>query len=364
MPVPAFEEAAERLAGLEGTTVKVYPSLCLNLRHRRAGCTACADCCPTGAVRWSSELKAEPYDCSQCGACAAACPSGALEMQEPAWQERLARISRAVREGGQLLLACPVQVKSDRSLRRRADLVEVPCIGAVEPWELLAAVTFGAGAVWLLESHCSRCSYRPAQALAEGAVQQVRAVLRAWGRSEPVELRHEAPSAPDGGARRGLAGLLARRGVNVQEELASRGVQVADEGDPEETSPAAGRLPRRVPHSHRRWIAFLERLGLTASSRPEPCFPEVAVAESCTGCGMCAYFCPTGALQTREESGEIQLLFNARVCTACGLCARLCYQKALEIGPGLPQAVLEGQVRQVWRGQPMNPQERWLSLVR
>src|SRR5690606_10751965 len=136
--LPVFEEHAEALARLEGSTVRVRPSQCLNLRHQRAGCRACADACPTGALRWSPKLRAEPYDCSQCGVCGVACPSGALEVQATAWQERLARISQAVREGGALLLACPVHLRGDRSLRRRADLVEVPCLGAVAPWELVA----------------------------------------------------------------------------------------------------------------------------------------------------------------------------------------------------------------------------------
>lgn len=364
MRVPVIEEAAQRLASLEGAMVKTYPSQCLNLRHLRAGCRECADHCPTGAIRWSPKLRAEPYDCSQCGACAAACPAGALEVQERAWQERLARISQAVREGGQLLLACPLHLKGDRSLRRRTDLVEVPCIGAVDAWELIAAINFGARAVWLLDNRCSRCSYRAAHALAARAVGRVAGVLKAWGRSEVVELRAEVPSLPEGRARWGLGGLLPSRGPKVQEELASRNVKPVREEASEQPSRTDQGLPQRVPAFHRRWIAFLERLGPPASAGPEPTFPEVTVSDQCTGCGMCAYFCPTGALQTREEAGETELLFNAQVCTACGLCAGLCYQKAIGIGAGSPQTTLVGQVRPVWRGRPMKPHERLLSSAR
>lgn len=364
MPVPVIEEAKERLASLEGTVVRALPSQCLNLRHLRAGCTACADHCPTGAIRWSPKLRAEPYDCSQCGACTAACPSGALEVQETAWQERLARISQAVREGGQLLLACPVHLKGDRSLRRRPDLVEVPCIGAVEAWELVAAITFGARAIWLLESRCSRCSYRAAHGLAVSAVARVHAVLQAWGRSEPVELSTGVPPALESPSRRGLAGLLPSRGPNLQEELARRNVKSEGEDDRDQPPERGQGLPQQVPGSHRRWISFLKRLGTPASDEPEASFPDVTVSDQCTGCGMCAYFCPTGALQTREEAGVTEILFNAQACTACGLCTRLCYQKAIRIAAGAPQAALAGQARQVWRGRPMKPHELLLESAR
>lgn len=355
MPLPVFEEHAEALARLEGSTVRVRPSQCLNLRHQRAGCRACADACPTGALRWSPKLRAEPYDCSQCGVCGVACPSGALEVQATAWQERLARISQAVREGGALLLACPVHLRGDRSLRRRADLVEVPCLGAVAPWELVAAITFGAREVWLLVSRCQRCSYRAAYPLAAQTVARVNGALEAWGRAERVTLQTEPPPTPASASRRGLAWLWASRGPNVQEELARRGVTL--EEAPEPASPESQGLPQRVPDGHRRWISFLEGLGRPAGRGRHALFPDVIVSERCTGCGMCAYFCPTGALQACREAEEVALLFNAQACTTCGLCARLCYQDALRLEAGTPEQVLDGQPRAIWRGRPRTPQD-------
>lgn len=368
MPVAAFEEAAERLASLQGPALRVQPGQCLNLRHLRAGCRACAEVCPTGAIRWGRELRVEPFDCAECGACASACPTGALEAADQAWQRRLARISQAADDGGTVLFACPLHLKRDRALRGRPDLVEVPCIGAVEPWELLAAVTFGASAVWLLAARCARCSHRAAHAQAERALEAARALLAAWGRREEVRLITEAPASPATGSPwRGLAGWLPRRGPDPVEELARRGLDLsslAGQG-PAAATPGEG-LERQVPAAHHRLLFFLGRLGDPVAERIGAGAPlaGLEIDPQCTGCGMCGYFCPTGALSKREQDGKTQIVFREQACTRCGLCARLCYQGAVRMMEARPAAVLSGEEQTLWDGCPSTPGERLWEAAR
>jgi formate hydrogenlyase subunit 6/NADH:ubiquinone oxidoreductase subunit I len=80
----------------------------------------------------------------------------------------------------------------------------------------------------------------------------------------------------------------------------------------------------------------------------------VQVKESdCTACGLCAKFCPTGALRFQSDETRFALDFIPAACVDCGICAKACPTQAVSLTHDLPllefidikaQALVEGNL--------------------
>ena len=86
--------------------------------------------------------------------------------------------------------------------------------------------------------------------------------------------------------------------------------------------------PQGEPEEHEGEISRRELL-----RRLSPLGKVQLDSSRCTGCGLCAVECATGALtvSASEESDAFQLLFKHGICSACSRCVEICPEKCLRV---------------------------------
>ncbi|QKF07639.1 4Fe-4S binding protein [Berryella wangjianweii] len=355
--MPSIDDIVSVAEAMESSPILVDRDRCVAVRNRNASCRRCVESCPCEAVAvGNNEVKVDPRACSACGACATVCPTNALVPLRPADEALLAASRQAMEANeGRVVIAC-----ARISSRHEADperYAELPCLARVDESVLMKLAAAGAQAVTLVDGTCSTCRYRDTDAginVTCGAFMQL---TQAMGASVPIQrasafpddLRIDQAEGRFGTSRRDFFAETARSakrlvstaakatvekelGLAKAEELIGKRLRVGD----------SGALPQFQIERHADVINAMDALG-------QPTLPEVTArvfgrvridVDTCNGCGMCAVFCPTGALKRDERrkpyTNPEYLQFWASECVACGLCADVCWKKCLTVEAVIP----------------------------
>jgi ferredoxin len=344
--------------------------LCLNQRHRGAGCRRCVDGCPTGAIRLEgSRPLLDESLCVQCGGCLVICPTDVFSQISPP-EPTLAQTLAYLPPDAPLALVCP-RHSSPRQSRAPVEAVvrHARCLAALSLPLLLELSRQSQRTLWLDDSPCADCSFVLCHTLLAESVAGTNTLLAACGHSPALRLTtlHGQDVPPAGVERPLLDGMrpqLSRRGFFAS--LRQMGEERMERALREEPSPMLRpgveiekRLPQRLPESRRQLLAWLAVLGPSSAIDPQvqvslDNLPFAAVevdSESCSACGLCARFCPTGALQFEgpgvgalrsDEQQSYALFFHPRLCLDCDICQAACPEKAVILGDSLtPPALFE-----------------------
>jgi ferredoxin len=319
------------------------PIRCVATRYQLSACRRCVDVCPGDAITPSPWLAVDPDRCTGCAACSAACRTGALTFAVAGLDAPAVAFGSAVEISCDQAEPGPRGPKDGAFGSSRAPALGVPCVGALREADLVGLAAAGVSSLTLRAGDCEACPSRRASNRAVVVASAAVAALGALGARFSVTIDHvpsRQPAAVPGPS-------LSRRAVftyvrdRTRRALAETLVQQARD---------VGELHRQAPPppAHLRLVRSLSALqaiadagagGNGAVELPEGAVPlaRIAVTDGCDGCGLCAVYCPHGAIRMID----LRPLLDEPTCTACGLCAEVCPPSALSLLPArLPLAPL------------------------
>ena len=350
------------LAGLEEQAIRVKPMQCSKARHQLSTCRRCIDHCPTKIISWGSTLQVNNDKCDACGICATACPNGVFELNNRANDNLSAGIVAGIKHSHQIAFACTrFQQKLDSASARIPSLLMVPCLGRLDESILIGCVLRGARSIWLVNSLCDDCTCKSGWDIAQQIITASNKILEMLGISPKISTSPHIPEAllkktgtaadtppqlqAKSYSRRDFLKSLTRGTAAATILAASSNISGPAEDDNVQIRKSG--LPFYLPKKRISLLESLKGLGKPAyplvNSSDLP-FQQLIINEKCTGCGMCAYFCPTNALQKTENNGKSAIAFEISRCTRCNLCIEICYLNAISTAPDInPQKILQDE---------------------
>ena len=353
--MPNLKDIIDVAQALESKAVRVVADRCVVVRNRHASCRRCIKACPADAITVrNNELTLDSHACVSCGACTTVCPVEALVPLDPTDADLATGAARSAGAlDGCAVIACARIASKD--LGDPSKYTIVPCMARVDEGMLVELAAAGVARIMLVDGTCRTCKYRATEPGVDETVDQARRLIVAMGGSTEVERANAFPpealledrASLYGQERRGFFSRSTRRAREASVKTAE--VMVFKEF--EERMPslkerlgvtASGAMPWLSAQRRERLMDSLDQIGApTCDTIDARRFGTVSIdEEKCSACGMCAVFCPTGALKKSDERPAdgvgSYLEFQAFDCVNCGMCADVCMKKCLTVSSEVP----------------------------
>ncbi len=306
------------------------PHLCLKARHRDSSCRYCAEVCPCDAISLDTSLQIDFSKCGGCGACVNICPTDVFRLNGFSYQSLL----RQLDENKLKQLACSRLADNENALR-------IPCLGYLDEAFLIGVALLDSAPLVINIGDCKKCEFWPGVRAGIKSLKRANQILSVFGIKKNLTVFYQKTDS--------LASLNNRRVYSRKEFFSHLGigvrnrVEVAMESASESRSRTKVSLEPKIPQKRAHLLEQIQKLGQVVSERINTDnlpFSMLVINHRCNGCGMCATFCPTGALKINRFQERQVIDFDIQNCLTCALCRDICPEKAISFSSEISPSAL------------------------
>ena len=357
---------AEKLIELfSSCAIELTPSRCVCVRNRHASCTACVDACPASALEVAdNRIVHHPELCLQCGSCSNVCPTRAIHSLAAPLKPFAKTIEHHQQHNrAPLWICCQEHPLAKQDL---SNLVVLPCLAHLDEVHYCLAAYYQVP-LHLLHNDCALCSRSKASVVMEQTrscfIELAQQGNMSFSIEEHTETSAEESSYPllsdSGGYSRrmfftSMAASLKDIGISAAASALDPANDQINQSPTlaEQLSVAPGVLETCLPERNAVLLTVLFEV-LQNNTHDAPhwltsrFWGTVSIDESCQDCGMCATFCPTGALVHKSPTIPNTSLFmplgkpdqkkgpnhefRCSDCVQCHLCEDICPAQAIHV---------------------------------
>jgi ferredoxin len=324
--------AAERIASMDRSPLKLKTDSCLHALDKLATCEACFNICPAEAIKPGKPPSLNVDKCQTCLACLTACPVGAytaVDIVPPL----LKCVTRANVKSIELI--CEVHPEADHGPPGSELAIQTRgCLASLGTGTYLILLALGLETISIRLDACNQCPWESLQVCIKEQLAAAKHIQTPWDYSEKLVSildgdilkqverplwRAENPPV----SRRDLFRLSSYIAQpEILQSLFSEQSQIGN---------------HRLSQDRRRIIAALTHLPEIEADNDtllldKGDFVEISISDACTACGVCARACPTSALEFKtENNAQFWLLFTPQACIACDICAQICPENVIQV---------------------------------